>query len=47
MRRFHVTVRTGGQPRMYYAIAPSAALAYDSAAEQQGDRIYSISVRPA
>lgn len=46
MRPFHVTVRTGGTPQIYYAIAHSAASAYDSAAEAQGDLVYSISVRP-
>lgn len=44
MRTFHVTVRTGGDPTKYTAIARSSAEAYDQAAERFADQPCSITV---
>jgi hypothetical protein len=47
MKIYQVTVRTIEQTLQYFAIAPSASLAYRAAAETQGDTAYGITVLPA
>lgn len=46
MKAFHVTVTTPGEVQRFYAIASSAAVAYDTAAARQGDAVFGIAVRP-
>lgn len=47
MRSFQVIVRKPGQQaQRFYAIAPSASLAYESAAATQGDGVFGITVVP-
>lgn len=46
MKAFHVTVTTRDEVQRFYAIASSAALAYDAAAATQGDAVFGIAVRP-
>lgn len=47
MKAFHVTVTTSTEVQRFYAIASSAAVAYDAAAAAQGDAaVFGIAVRP-
>lgn len=47
MRRFYVTVRTATNNRSYYIFASTAGLAHEAAADDQGDWLCYIAVRPA